>query len=336
MQNPSIPATPSAVADIHLDPNAALAVAEHALATPIPVKSTFNLGKIKSTVTARHDGALMFRRVLGGGPMNKISDGYVTIAPNGQGGSRVAVHETRRFLIVMAISWAVIVALNVAIYFLFFRQSTPAYYNPYGYPGMGGGGSGTPWGMIGGIIGATIVAGALAYESTTIPKRTIDLIRHYAQGGAPAAQPGFPPMGQPGFPGQAPQTPYGAPPQPGFAPQGGQPQFGAAPPQPGFPPQQGFPPQPGFPPQQGFDPQQDQPPFPGQSPQPGFTPQGGAPPFNAPPPQAGMPPAADAGAAAGAAEVEQKLNELAQLRDNGIITPADYEQAKAAITRNRA
>jgi hypothetical protein len=330
------------IADTQLDPQTAMGLAEQVLAEPRGLMTTFNTSKVYAEATQRFPTGFTYRSYLKSwaGIRMRMNDGYVTVQDNGQGGTRVSFHENKRYAIIMGACMAAYLVILLLVYFLAFGSSTPP---PPPAPGMGGfqqqfpppqpvaTGSNGLWWLIPGIF-VLLAACAQMFDILTAPKKVIELFNQRMMwGGQP--QPGFPGQPHPGFPGQ---------PQPGFPgqPHGfpGQPHGGLpGQPQPAFPAQ----PQPGYPnqPQGGFRPYQPQGGFPPPQPQPGAFPphqphQGGFPPHQqgGQPPHAGVPLAKPADANA---EIDNKLRELAQLRDSGVISPSDYEQGRAALEAKR-
>lgn len=305
------------MADTQLDPQTAMGLAEQVLAEPRGLMTTFNMTKIYGAATQRYPTGFSYRTYFRSLGMNiRMNDGYVVVQENGQGGTRVSFHENKRYAIITGSCLAAFLVILLLVYFLAFGKTTPPPPAP-GFGQQGGWGQGAPmpipaptgssglWWLIPGLIGLVFGAAQL-FEILTAPKKVVEAFNmRQMYGGGPypgQPQPGFP--GQPGLPGQ---------PQPGFA---GQPGFPGQP-QPGFPGQ----PQPGFPGQQpGFPPPQPQAGFPPPQQQGGSPPQGGV--------QLGKPAGPNAG-------IDDKLRELAQLRDSGVISAADYEQGKAALEATR-
>jgi Short C-terminal domain len=325
MINAAIPQTPAATANLPLEPAAALAVAQEVLVTPTPLATTFNMSKVHAEITGQGPEGFSYRTYLKSALMRmRMNDGYVVVTPAGPQGTRIQIHENKRYAMLWGGWMAALIVFCLIIYFAFLRDTTPQnplaqyYYNHQPR-------SGFDWkvGALIGLVIGTIAGIAQLVEIIGLPGKMSRLIGQRAMAYAQGGQQGFAalPMAQPAFPGQ-PQPGFGqAAPHPGgFA---GQPQGGIAPPpQPAFAP----PPQPGFgqPPQGGFAPPQ---PGLAPAPQPGFT----------PPPQPPAPPPAEPHQL-GIGEdpaLAGKLAELASLRDSGIITDADFEQAKAALTGNR-
>jgi hypothetical protein len=306
------------VADTRLEPQTALALAEQVLATPRGLMSTFNMSKVHAEVTQRQPTGFAYRSYVKSlGLRMRMNDGYVIAQDGGQGATRLSFHENKRYAMIAGGIFVAVVVINLLIYFLTAPSSTPPPVAPGGFGGGGFGAQPVPAPSTGGVSRTVFLISTILilifgsfqiWDVLTSPKKVVELFnQRQMYGGGP---PGFPGQPQPGFPGQ---------PQPGFAGQG-QPGM-APPPQPGFPP----PPQPGFAPPQPASAPGMPPPQPGGFPPPPL--QAGIPPQPAgfpPPPQAPQP-------QPGAVGNADKLRELAQLRDSGIISPAEYEQAKAAI-----
>lgn len=297
----NIPPQPHATVDTKLAAPQALQLAEEAIANPIPLMSAFGVSKIAGEITGRHPTGFTYKTSIIPFMKMKMNDGYVVAQDDGQGGTRVSFHENKRSTMIFGIMLGVIVAFEILIYFTLVRQGAPTVMG-YGYGGMSyqaaPPSSGFPLWLF--ILLFVLIVGVTAfqmYEVVTSPKKVVQNFAMRANGGMPVAQPGF--AGQPAG---------------GFPPH---PQAG------GFPPQAGA----GFPPQ----------PQPQPQPQPGgFPPQpqaqaGGFP----PPPMPAAPVAAPAAAPPPIADADDQLRQLAELRDSGVITAADYDQAAAAIAAKR-
>jgi hypothetical protein len=310
------------VAETRLDPQSALALAEQVLAEPRGLATTFNTSKIQAEVGQRFPSGFHYRSFVKTPAMRmRMNDGYVVAQVNGQGGTRVSFHENKRYVMLWGGVTAVILLL-VLILFFALRETEPTNVAERLQRlqeiqmGQRSSGSGVGlWMLIGAIVGG-IMAAIQFGEMLMGPKKVVELFnQRQAYGTGPHA----------GLPGQPPSFAGGA--QPGFGPPphhgGGRDfQLQGAPPQPAFPP----PPQAGagFPPPRGYPPQ----PAPG-----GFSP---------PQPQEGTSPRLAKGGFSLAppmqanTDADNKLRELAQLRDSGVISAADFEQAKATIEAKRA
>lgn len=288
----AIPPMPHATVDTRLDAPQALMLAEEAIGKPTPLMSTFGLSKVAGEVTGRHPTGFTYKTSIIPFMKMKMNEGYVVAQDNGQGGTRISFHESKRSTMIFGIMLGVIVAFEILFYFLVVHQSAPTPMG-YGYGGMGypmqpAASSGFPLWLF--IILFIALAGVTAFqmfEVVTSPKKVVQYFSMRANGGMPAPQAGFPGQAAGGFP---PHTGGFPPPQPG-----------------GFPPQ---PQQAGFPPAQpaGFPPQ----------PNPAF-------------PPAAAPPVAPPSVS----DADEKLRQLAELRDSGIITAEDYNKAAAAIEAKR-
>lgn len=305
----TIPPTPSAVVDVPLDPAGALALAGQALAAERPLATTFKMSKVVGEVTGQQPNAVSYRTYVRSFVGRfRMNDGYITATPTGPNATRLQIHENKRYVTIMGIVTAVGIAVVLIAYFLlapsksrwnmdWLHRSSSFDWTIFLWVGVGG---------------AVLSAAAQTFEMVGMPAK---LAAQIGQGPAGLATPQF--GGQPGF-GHAPQhaQPFGAP-QGGFAP----------PPQPAFapppPPPQGF----GMLPQ-GFAP----PPPPGGFPAP---PQAAAP-AGVPAVEAAPPPPAAAASPLADPAVVAQLEELGKLRDGGIITEADYDQARAAILAKRS
>ena len=294
--NAAIPPMPHATVDTRLDAPQALMLAEEAIGRPIPLMSTFGLSKIAGEVTGRHPTGFTYKSSIIPFMKMKMNDGYVVAQDIGQGGTRISFHESKRSTMIFGIMLGVIVVFEILFYFLVVHQSAPAVMG-YGYGGMG-----YPMAPASSgfplwlfILLVLLLVGVTAFQMYEVVTSPKKAVQYFSM----RANGGMP-APQAGFPGQA---------AGGFPPQGG----GFPPPQPG-----GFPPQPqqqaGFPPAQpaGFPPQ----------PNPAF-------------PPAAAPPVAPPTAAPPVADADEKLRQLAELRDSGIITAEDYDKAAAAIAAKR-
>lgn len=300
------------VADARLDPQSALTLAEQVLAEPRGLLTTFNMNSVLAEATQRHPTGFAYRSYVKTWAMRmRMNDGYVIAQDNGQGGTRLSFHENKRYAIIMGACLAAYLVIVLLIYFLAFGKATPPVTAPGPFGQMAPAaptGSNGLWVLIPGILIALYGAAQL-FEILTAPKKVVDAFNQrlmYGQGGQPGypgqPQPGYPGQVQPGYPGQPPVAPGAAA---GFPP----PQ-----PQAGFPPQ----PQPVAGQQGGFPP----PPVNIAKPQP-------------PHPQPPQPHAATPQPSAADTEIDNKLRELAQLRDAGVISAADFDQAKAALDAKR-
>lgn len=323
MQNANIPHAPSATVTVPIDANAAIALAEQVMATPTGLKATLNTTKVFAQVTGRQPNGFFYRSFGKSGLQMHMNDGFVGVQDNGNGTAQVSIHETKRYTYIFAGITAAALIIILLMNFLVFRRSGNEMEEYLArMAGQSRGMSTMDWiTIIIVIVGAAVSAYQL-YEIIGLPKAKAQEILQRAHGGPAYGQPGFPGQPQPqqgGFP--PPQGGFAPPPQGGFPP--AQPQGGfAPPPQGGFPPapQGGFaaPPSPqGFPsPQQGG--------FPPAQPQGGF----------APPPQPGSFPTPAPAPSPDANDARARIDELAKLRDAGVITAQDFETAKANILGN--
>ena len=210
--NAAIPPMPHATVDVRLDAPQALMLAEEAIGRQIPLMSSGNFSKIYGEVTGRHPTGFTYKTSTGPALKMKMNEGYVVAQDNGQGGTRISFHESKRSTMLFGIILGGIVLFEILFYFLAVHQSTPAV--TMGYGGMGyqvqPASSGFPLWLF--LLFAVLAIGITAfqmYEVVTAPQKVVQYFSMRANGGMPAAQPGFP-----GQAGGFPPQPGGFPPQP--------------------------------------------------------------------------------------------------------------------------
>ncbi len=218
--NATISPTPHSVVDTRLDGPAALMLAEQVLATPRGLVSAFKVQKVTHEVTGRHPTGFSYRNYIASPVMRlRMNDGYVVAQDNGQGGTRVAFHEGKRWQKIFGIMVVAAVALFVAFLFLadhLVYQSQSA--QPY-TPGQAYRNAQDNTSTLIIFIAIGVVAfGMMAWqgwEQFTLPKKLAQQFAAYANGGGQPglAQPqaAFPPQPQPNA---WPQPPSAAAPPP--------------------------------------------------------------------------------------------------------------------------